>query len=103
MRGCLRRECHDFVEPSQKWAAARTAVESFHSAVSAADAPGAIGPYSPAIKAGNLPADTDWDKFAKLMPSLGRGKFGGPDDIASGEGMLSWIVSGIGSLPTSSS
>lgn len=39
---------------------------------------------------GNLPADTDWDKFAKLMPSLGRGKFGGPDDIA---GVVAMLVS----------
>lgn len=38
----------------------------------------------------NLPADVDWDKFAKLMPTLGRGKFGGPDDIA---GVVAMLVS----------
>ena len=38
----------------------------------------------------NLPADVDWDKFAKLMPVLGRGKFGGPDDIA---GVVAMLVS----------
>lgn len=38
----------------------------------------------------NLPADVDWDKFAKLMPVLGRGRFGGPDDIA---GVVAMLVS----------
>jgi NAD(P)-dependent dehydrogenase (short-subunit alcohol dehydrogenase family) len=38
----------------------------------------------------NLPTDVDWNKFAKLMPSLGRGKFGGPEDIA---GVIAMLVS----------
>lgn len=38
----------------------------------------------------NLPSDVDWNKFAKLMPVLGRGKFGGPDDIA---GVIAMLVS----------
>ena len=39
---------------------------------------------------GNLPPDVDWDKFAKLMPSLSRGRFGGPDDVA---GVVAMLVS----------
>jgi NAD(P)-dependent dehydrogenase (short-subunit alcohol dehydrogenase family) len=38
----------------------------------------------------NLPPDVDWNKFAKLMPTLGRGRFGGPDDIA---GVVAMLVS----------
>lgn len=38
----------------------------------------------------NLPSDVDWNKFAKLMPTLERGKFGGPDDIA---GVVAMLVS----------
>ncbi|MFB9311694.1 SDR family NAD(P)-dependent oxidoreductase [Nocardioides plantarum] len=38
----------------------------------------------------NLPADVDWNKFAKLMPTLGRGRFGGPEDIA---GVVAMLVS----------
>ncbi|MCW2814272.1 MAG: short-chain dehydrogenase [Nocardioides sp.] len=38
----------------------------------------------------NLPADVDWNKFAKLMPTLERGKFGGPADIA---GVVAMLVS----------
>jgi len=45
----------------------------------------------------NLPADTDWDKFAKLMPVLGRGKFGTPDSIA---GVVAMLVSDDGAYIT---
>ncbi len=38
----------------------------------------------------NLPADIDWNKFTKLMPTLGRGGFGGPADIA---GVVAMLVS----------
>lgn len=45
----------------------------------------------------NLPADVDWDKFAKLMPVLGRGKFGTPDSIA---GVVAMLVSDDGAYIT---
>ena len=45
----------------------------------------------------NLPADVDWDKFAKLMPTLGRGKFGTPDSIA---GVVAMLVSDDGAYIT---
>ncbi|WP_246081529.1 SDR family NAD(P)-dependent oxidoreductase [Nocardioides litoris] len=45
----------------------------------------------------NLPADVDWDKFAKLMPVLGRGTFGGPDDVA---GVVAMLVSDDGRYVT---
>lgn len=45
----------------------------------------------------NLPADVDWDKFAKLMPVLGRGRFGTPDSIA---GVVAMLVSDDGAYIT---
>lgn len=45
----------------------------------------------------NLPSDVDWDKFAKLMPTLGRGKFGTPDSIA---GVVAMLVSDDGAYIT---
>ncbi len=45
----------------------------------------------------NLPSDVNWDKFAKLMPTLGRGKFGTPDSIA---GVVAMLVSDDGAYIT---
>ena len=45
----------------------------------------------------NLPADIDWNKFAKLMPVLGRGKFGNPDNIA---GVVAMLISADGAYIT---
>ncbi len=45
----------------------------------------------------NLPADTNWDKFAKLMPVLGRGTFGNPDSIA---GVVAMLISDDGAYIT---
>ena len=45
----------------------------------------------------NLPGDVNWDKFAKLMPTLGRGKFGTPDSIA---GVVAMLVSDDGAYIT---
>ncbi|WP_246142466.1 SDR family NAD(P)-dependent oxidoreductase [Nocardioides rubriscoriae] len=52
--------------------------------------PGGIETAITGATPANLPADVDWDKFAKLMPTLRRGKFGGPDDIA---GVVAMLVS----------
>ncbi len=45
----------------------------------------------------NMPADTDWNKFAKLMPALERGGFGNPDHVA---GIIAMLVSDDGAYIT---
>lgn len=45
----------------------------------------------------NMPADTDWNKFSKLMPSLDRGGFGNADHVA---GVISMLISDDGSYIT---
>ncbi len=45
----------------------------------------------------NLPADTDWAKFGKLMPVLKQGGFGTPDQIA---GVVAMLVSDDGAYIT---
>lgn len=45
----------------------------------------------------NLPADIDWNKFTKLMPTLGRGAFGVPDNIA---GVVAMVISDDGAYLT---
>lgn len=52
--------------------------------------PGGIETAITGATPANLPADVDWNKFAKLGPSLGRGRFGGPDDVA---GVVAMLVS----------
>lgn len=52
--------------------------------------PGGIETAITGATPANLPPDTDWNKMAKLMPTLGRGKFGGPADIA---GVVAMLVS----------
>ncbi len=45
----------------------------------------------------NMPADTDWNKFGKLMPVLERGGFGNPDHVA---GVIAMLISDDGSYIT---
>lgn len=45
----------------------------------------------------NLPSDTDWSKMNKLMPVLGRGGFGNPENIA---GVVAMLVSDDGAYIT---
>ena len=45
----------------------------------------------------NLPSDTDWSKMNKLMPVLGRGGFGNPENVA---GVVAMLVSDDGAYIT---
>ncbi len=45
----------------------------------------------------NMPADTDWTKFTKLVPALDRGGFGNPEHVA---GVIAMLVSDDGSYIT---
>lgn len=59
--------------------------------------PGGIETAITGATPGNLPEDTDWNKMAKLMPVLGRGRFGTPDHIA---GVVAMLVSDDGGYIT---
>ena len=59
--------------------------------------PGGIETAITGATPANLPSDIDWDKFTKLMPTLGRGKFGVPDNIA---GVVAMLISDDGAYIT---
>lgn len=59
--------------------------------------PGGIETAITGATPANMPSDTDWNKFTKLMPTLGRGKFGVPDNIA---GVVAMLISDDGAYIT---